>query len=614
MDDDEFAREIGRLRAFGSDFQFFEVKSCRCELTRDIGKTISAFANGPGGVIVCGLDERDGFAPVKGFEPARIQDALIHVCAEKMTPRVIPLIDVRLFEGAPVVTAFVPELRPKDKPCYITTSGLYSGSYVRTGDGDRRLSPYEVDRLLEEHEQPCYDDAIVPDATMDDLDEKLVAGLLERERGIHARQFAQLDGEDALVRLHVARRDEQGVMRPTMAGLLALGSYPQEFFPRLNVTFTCYPGLTKADTTADNLRFLDYATLLGSIPDMVNDLVAAVRRNMRVAARIEVFRRDVPEYPIAAVREAVVNALMHRDYSPVGCATAVYVDMYADRLEVINPGGLYGAVTVDTLELGVAGSTRNRRLAAILESTPLNARDYVAENRGSGYCIIRGEAEKAGLPQPVPRDSISLFTLTFPTGARAAGAQGGEAVGAGIPGVSAVGLGAADAVCGSGGAPYKRAAAEGRGGRTRGRRDGYETGRRGPGAQTAPHRRPWLEPGGVRSAVARAYATSGGIRGAADPGDASDDATPRSVGGGGHDLPLLVLDVIVERGSASTQELIDESGRSRPTVLKSLHGLMDEGYLVPTESRNSPRQRYRLSEWAIEIERADAEREGEGGC
>ena len=154
---------------------------------------------------------------------------------------------------------------------------------------------------------------------------------------------------------------------------------------------------------------------------MIEDAVAAVTKNMRTGSRIQgTFRYDVPDYPAPAVREAIANALMHRDYSPNAQGTSVAVDLYADRLEIINPGGLYGTMTVSDLgEKHAAGSYRNQYLSNILESTPraLNhptAPDgYVAERRGTGFFVINDEVRRAGKPDPEPYDSLTRFCLTF---------------------------------------------------------------------------------------------------------------------------------------------------------------------------------------------------------
>lgn len=419
MSDEELAHEIARLRAAGTDSQLCEVKACRGGLTQDIGRTISGFSNGSGGTIICGLDEATGFKPVEGFEATRIQDALANFCGEKMTPPVRPLIELHMFEGSPILTARIPELLPRDKPCYLTSSGCYSGSYIRVGDGDRHLSYYEIDRLISERVQPRYDDEVVGEATFNDLDPALVADLLAHERAMRPRTMGAMDDETALRKLHVLKPDDAGTLRPTMAGLVALGSYPQEFFPLLRISFSCYPGVSKTDALPDGRRFTDLLSTSGPAPAMIDEALGAVARNMRIGGRMEgALRHDVPDYPLMAVREALANALMHRDYSTESLGSAVFVDLYADRLEVTSPGGLYGAVTLDALgSVDFAGSCRNQTLARILESTPfasaLAPAGYVVENRGTGFAVMIDELERAGKPAPIPHDSPSLFKLTF---------------------------------------------------------------------------------------------------------------------------------------------------------------------------------------------------------
>jgi ATP-dependent DNA helicase RecG len=154
--------------------------------------------------------------------------------------------------------------------------------------------------------------------------------------------------------------------------------------------------------------------MAGPVPAVLEDTLRAVRRNMRVGGALEGgLRRDVPDYPLNAVREAVCNALMHRDYSLMGRGAQVQVNMYADRLEVLSPGGLYGAVTVDTLGEAGVSSTRNAALAALMETTPYADGGFVAENRGTGFQLIQAELEANGMRPPVVVDKPSMFSITL---------------------------------------------------------------------------------------------------------------------------------------------------------------------------------------------------------
>ena len=255
----------------------------------------------------------------------------------------------------------------------------------------------------------------VPDATLDDLDADMVQALLRRERDKHGEVFHKLDDTQALVNLGALREGDDGVLRPTLAGLMALGIYPQKHFPRLCVTFASFPGTTKAEAFSTGRRLPGFRDARRQhTGHRLKATIDVVSRNMRTGALIEgAFRTDVPDYPPVAIREAVANALMHRDYSPHSQGTPVQVNMYADRLEITNPGGLYGTVTIDQLGHGGASSTRNQYLAVLLESTPYPDGGWVVENRGTGYQEIEARLSEALMAPPIPKDTIAFFALTL---------------------------------------------------------------------------------------------------------------------------------------------------------------------------------------------------------
>ena len=131
---------------------------------------------------------------------------------------------------------------------------------------------------------------------------------------------------------------------------------------------------------------------------MIAEAVSAVAKNMRTGSFFEgAFREDVPDYPQEAVREAVANALMHRDYSPEAWGSQVQVNLYADRLEILNPGGLYGSVTVDTL--GTLGLSSSRKRVSIQDTrkhpVPSSTRQS-ALCRGKQRIRVRGNSIAIG--------------------------------------------------------------------------------------------------------------------------------------------------------------------------------------------------------------------------
>lgn len=151
---------------------------------------------------------------------------------------------------------------------------------------------------------------------------------------------------------------------------------------------------------------MDNRKFEGTIPEIVESTVKHVLANIRKSSLIEgLWRRDIPEYPEEAVREAVVNAVAHRDYSHFVRGSYIQIRLFADRLEIQSPGGLYGNVTIETLE--AEQSTRNRVLMRLMEDL------HLVENRGSGICTMIEAMRKANLEPPRFQDKRSSFWVIF---------------------------------------------------------------------------------------------------------------------------------------------------------------------------------------------------------
>lgn len=415
MSEPDTVELVARVRRAGTDFASVEVKAAGRRLPATTGETLSAFANGSGGTLLLGLAEESGFQPTPGFDPKAIQDALARVCADDVEPPVRAPITIEEVDGTPVVRLDVPELDPLQKPCFVKKRGHHQGSFIRGGDGDRRLSTYEVTQLLSNRTQPKEDTRPVDGATIDDLDATLVSALVARMRARNRRAFQGLDDESVLVRLGAVAKGPQGG-RPTLAGLLCLGNYPQQFLPQLFISFVALPGLAMGETTSDGRRFLDNQSLDGPIPMMVEDAMAAVERNMRRAAVVHgVGRTDRYDYPLDVIRELLVNAVMHRDYSAGALGTQVQVELYPDRLVVKSPGGLYGGVDVSQLGTEDVSSSRNAVLAKLLAEVPLGSSgEVVCENRGSGMHRVMYALRDAGMSPPDFEASPSHLFVTVP--------------------------------------------------------------------------------------------------------------------------------------------------------------------------------------------------------
>lgn len=430
---------LKRLRLLALEPTEIEVKTAIGKLPKTVAETISAFANGDGGTILLGIDEVGGFTPAAGFDAARIRDALAEVCHQKMTPPIRSSIEVVEVEGALIVRLDVDELDPLDKPCFVTERGEYNGSFIRGGDGDRRLSRYEVSQLLSNRGQPTHDQEIVAAATLDDLDPQLIDEVIGHALSRSPRAFEGVDRTTALTRLGVVI-SQDGIPRPTIAGLLTLGIYPQQFFPQLFASVVVLPTVKMGEPGPDGERFLENVTVDGPISEILRQTTAVLRRNMSKASIVRgLGREDRYDYPIEVIRELVANALMHRDYSPESRGSQVQIELYPDRLVVKSPGGLFGGVTVD--ELGadrIESASRNATLAKILADVPIPGRsnETIAENRGSGLVTAVAALRRAGMSPPEFDAEPGRLVVTVPRTALLAPQTVGWISGLGLSGLS----------------------------------------------------------------------------------------------------------------------------------------------------------------------------------
>ncbi|TXK18832.1 ATP-binding protein [Homoserinibacter sp. GY 40078] len=410
---------VERLRAAKTDLTHVEAKAAVGRLPVSIWETVSAFSNDGGGVILLGLDEGANFAPAPGFDATSIRDAVAegfrprraHEPDGPVTPRAQGTIEIDTIDGRPIVVVDVDELPPDQKPCFVSSKGKESGSFERVGDGDRRMSTYAVFLLSTSAQQPTDDLRPVDGATIDDLDPAQVARFVTRLRETRPRSVADLtDERDILTRHNVLSADRS---TPTLAGLMSFGRYPQHFLPQLMISFAAYPGHDKADVRGD-VRMLDRRIIEGSIPLMVDDAVSATLKNLQTR-RVSrgAGAADEPEIPVDALREAIVNALAHRDYSEYATGDQVRIEVYPDRVEIANPGGIWGGRREVDLYDGSSRS-RNRVLASLLTEVPFPDRsETVSENAGSGIPRMTGVMGRAGLLAPRFLPTITGMTVVL---------------------------------------------------------------------------------------------------------------------------------------------------------------------------------------------------------
>jgi ATP-dependent DNA helicase RecG len=413
MTSEELFQLIGEVQRLQSELDDVEVKSAQGGTPQRLFEPLSAFANrAGGGVILFGLDERRNFAAVGVGNAQRLQEEISHLVAADMEPALRPEFTVAEIDGATVVAVEVSEIPAEQKPCFYKPAGLHKGAYIRVGNTNRQMADYEIFGYASARTQPAFDEEPVRDATLDDLDRgRLEDYIAQLKRARPSAAYLNQPFERILSQRHIVR-DVDSVLRPTLAGLLVFGQYPQAFEPQLVITYLQYYGTTETEKTPRGERFLDNRKFEGAIPEMVEGAVNYVMASVRKSSLIEgLWRRDIPEYPEEALRESIVNAVAHRDYSHFVRGSYIQIRLFADRLEIQSPGGLYGNVTEDTLE--EEQSTRNRVLMQLMEEARLMGDRHLVENRGTGIRTMLEAMRRANLEPPRFQDRRASFWVTF---------------------------------------------------------------------------------------------------------------------------------------------------------------------------------------------------------
>lgn len=407
MNREELLELIAEVTQHQCELNDVEIKSAQKGTPQRLFEAISAFANCTGGgVLLFGLDEDRNFALCGVGDAHKLQEDISSLANSEMEPPLRPEFTVHQIEGKTIVAVEIEKLPADKRPCFYKPAGLQKGSYIRVGNTNRAMTDYEIFGYVSGRTQPTFDEEIVQGATIDDLSRaKLDAYIVKLKRNRPQVTYLNHPFEQVLVRLGIAKK-EGDVLRPTLAGLLVFGEYPQQFEPQLVITYLQYLGTTETEKGPRGERFLDNQKFEGAIDEIVETAVNHILAHIRKSSIIEgLYRRDVPEYPEEAIREAIANAIAHRDYSNYVRGSYIQVRLFADRLEVQSPGGLYGGVTEETLEF--ENSTRNRMLMRLLEDV------HIVENRGSGIASMIEAMRKANLEPPRFEDKRTSFWVTF---------------------------------------------------------------------------------------------------------------------------------------------------------------------------------------------------------
>ena len=274
------------------------------------------------------------------------------------------------------------------RPHHLKAEGAAKGVYVRVGSSNRRADPAQVDELKRQTSGRSFDQEPLPEMNSEDLDFPAASESFAPKRHLVPADFRTLN---LLV-------PYQGRQVPTIGGLLLFGKNRLAVFPDARIRVALFGG-------TDRTRIIDTQDITSHLPTAVEEVLAFIQRNTRRGLRIDGLRNEVvPEFPQVALREAVINAIVHADYGQHG--SPLRVAIFSDRIEVENPGGLPPGLTLEDVRHGVS-KLRNGVIGRVFHELGL------IEQWGSGIQRMTKACLDAGLPEPVLEELGSGFRVTF---------------------------------------------------------------------------------------------------------------------------------------------------------------------------------------------------------
>ena len=364
----------------------------------ELADELAAFANARGGMLTLGVAGET--RQVVGIPPDRQEDVeryVSEIVRDSIEPPLCP--DIVWCELPDPDGRLRPVLRVEvERSLFVHRS---PGGYLRrVGSSRRRLETESLARLFQQRSQERlvrFDEQIVAEASFGDLD----PALIDRFRTPRGP-----DDRKALARmLAIATPDEAGQPTPTVAGVLLGAKEPERWLRHAWIQAVAYRGTSVSDSLKSFWYQIDARDIFGPLDVQVADACHFVVKNQKVAGRKTMGRFDLPQYDMAAVFEAVVNAVAHRDYSVRG--SKIRLQLFADRLELSSPGGLPDNMSVETLAYRQA--SRNETITSLLAKCAVPAgivgldtrRETLMDRRGEGVATILDRSERLSGKRPV---------------------------------------------------------------------------------------------------------------------------------------------------------------------------------------------------------------------
>jgi len=391
----DLLRELNELDEHPS----LEAKTCGGDdLGESFFETVCAFANEPdlgGGRLVLGVaksseDFFGGYEVVGVGNPDKLLQDIASGCANRFNHPVRPRAFSENHQGKVVIIVEVDELAPSQKPLYFAKHHLPRGAWRRIGSTDQRCTDDDLVLFFGNRQGDSYDLSVLANATIDDLDPESIAHYRKLRAKVNPlAEELEWDDQELLQALNAIRKDN-GIWRPTLTGMLLFGTrkaYRREL-PAVRVDYIRVPG--KEWVEDPEKRFATTVDMRGPLLQIVDRAQAAVMDDLPKGfdLREGQIQAETPTLPARVLREAIVNALMHRSYRE---HRPTQIIRYSNRIEIHNAG--FSLKNED--QLGEPGSQlRNPNLAAVFHET------NTAETKGSGIRVMREQMRAHGFSLP----------------------------------------------------------------------------------------------------------------------------------------------------------------------------------------------------------------------
>lgn len=400
MDFLEFQELLGMLQN-GDESERIEAKQSTDKVGDSALETISAFCNEPGlngGYLVLGLKKSESNSRphyvVSGVSnPDKLQSELVNLCRQNFNIPIRPAIDVIPHPDGSVIVAYIPEAEHNEKPIYIKSKGKEKGAFRRIGPTDQICTREDIDLFNRQRSQKKFDETALNHASWKDFDLQAIEAYRRRRKEInpHAKELEWTD-QDLMIALGAAieTKDE---LKPTVAGIILFGSEIalRRLFPiAARIDYLIIDG--KEWVPSPQKRYSQSYEFREALILAIPRITTHIMRDIPNAFSMQpngIYRQDIPLIPDIVIREALCNAVMHRDYL---AGQSVQIIRYANRIEFQNPG--YSLKPEN--QLGLPGSiSRNDRIGLVLHD--LN----IAETKGTGIRTMREGMNEANLSVPL---------------------------------------------------------------------------------------------------------------------------------------------------------------------------------------------------------------------